>query len=169
MMKNLMPMGRWLATASVGAAVLVLLGACASKGASEPRQTVSCTAPTTARPAPSGPALVTQDYGTAISPIPLNAVLFTNEGLAKRTAVQGIYSSRTESGTVRVSVRFVSCADQPLMVRARTSFLTKSMAPAEAPTAWQNVALTPNATALYSEISVAQDEVGMFLIEVAPL
>lgn len=168
MTKPMCCLRRW-ATALSGAALAALLAACASKSAPEPRQTVSCTPPSTARPAPQGPALVAQDYGTAISPIPLNAVLFTQEALAKSTAVQAIFSSRTDAGTVRVSARFVSCVDKPTVVRARTSFLTKTTAPAEPPSAWQHIALIPNATALYSEISIAQDEVGMFLIEVAPL
>lgn len=147
---------------------LALLAACAS--APPPvEQVVQCTPPDAARPAPAGPALVNQDYGTAITPIPLNAVLFNDDGIARSVSVQALYSSRTAGGTVEVSARLVSCLDRPAMVRLRTTFMSKNAAPVEPPSAWHPVALSPRATALYAERSIARDEVGAFLVEIAPL
>jgi len=137
-------------------------------GAQPVAQTVQCMPPAAARPADAGPALVQQEYGSTHTPIPVNAVLFTHEGLAAHVAVQALYAGRTEAGTVHVTARLVNCADQPIVLRARTSFLQQSTAPAEPVSAWQNVFLPPRATALYQERSLARETVASYLIEIAP-
>jgi hypothetical protein len=143
----------------------VFLQACSSK----PKMTVQCELPKQARSAPEGMALVSQEYGVKISPIPANAVLFTEKKVSENVAVQALFSERTEGDTVRVTARLVSCYDEPKMVRARVSFMKKNSSPAESPSAWQNVALTPRATALYSETSLNSNDVAFYLIEIAPL
>jgi hypothetical protein len=156
--------------------VAALLAGCQAQmprlGAQPVAQTVQCQPPAApgagARAADTGPALVQQAYGTAHTPIPVNAVLFTHEGLAAHVAVQALYAGRTEGGTVHVTARLVNCADQPIVLRARTSFLQPSTAPAEPASAWQNVFLPPRATALYQERSMARDTVASYLIEIAP-
>jgi hypothetical protein len=142
-----------------------VLQACSSK----PAMTVQCELPKQARPAPEGMALVSQEYGVTISPIPLNAVLFTDKKVSENVAVQALFSERTDGDTVRVTARLVSCYDEPKMVRARVSFMRKNTAPAESPTAWQNVALTPRATGLYTETSISSKDVASYLIEIAPV
>jgi hypothetical protein len=142
-----------------------LLSACASK----PPMTVQCELPKNARPAPEGVALVSQEYGVAISPIPVNAVLFTEQKLAQNVAVQALFSERTDGDTVRVTARLVSCYDETRIVRARVSFMKKNTAPAESPSAWQNVTLAPRATGLYAETSLTTKEVASYLIEISPL
>lgn len=149
---------------ALGAACLVVAGC-----TSPPTQTVQCTPPTGARPAGPGPALVNQEYGTVATPIPTNAVLFTHEALARGVSVQALFAARTETGTVQVSARLVSCLDQALVLRARTSFMQKSTAPAEAPSAWQNVYLPARATAVYMERSLGAEEVALYLVELAPI
>jgi hypothetical protein len=131
-------------------------------------QTVQCQPARAPQPAPQGPALVQQAYGTAHTPIPANAVLFTHEGLAAHVAVQGLFAGRTEAGTVEVSARLVNCTDQPVALRARTSFLAASTAPAEPASAWQPVFLAPRATAVYQERSLGRERVASYLIEIAP-
>lgn len=152
----------------LAAAPLALLAACASAPAPVD-QAVQCTPPDAARPAPAGPALVSQQYGTAITPIPLNAVLFNDDATARQVAVQALYSARTEGGTVEVSARLVSCLDRPTVVRARTTFMSKSTAPVEPASAWHPVAIGPRATATYVERSIARDEVGAFLVEIGAM
>lgn len=154
----------WAAT--VGPAALALLAGCSAPAPVQ--QTVQCSAAAAARPAGPGPALVSQEYGTTATPIPTNAVLFTDEALAQAVSVQALFAARTEAGTVQVSARLVSCLDRPLLLRARTAFLHKSTAPAEAPSAWQPVHLPPRATTLYAESSLGRDEVALYLIELAP-
>lgn len=151
-----------LATAAVSGGA-VILAACSSAPAS---LTVGCAAPVAA--GEGGPALVGLNYGPAMTPIPLNAVLYTQEAITREVAVQGLYSARTAGGTVEVSARFVNCTDRPAVVRARTTFMAKNTAPLEAASAWQPVALPPRATALYIERSLARDGVEHFLVEVAP-
>lgn len=156
------------AGAVLAAACATLLAGCGSQPPVVD-QTLQCRPPAANRPAPAGPALVTQGYGTTADPIPLNAVLFTDNGLAQRVAVQSLASARTEGETVQVTVRLLNCADQPLMLRARTSFMLASGAAAELPSAWQLVALPAKATGLYSERSLARDQVAAYLVELAPL
>lgn len=113
-----------------------------------------------------GPALVGQRYGMAMTPIPLDSVQFGGPETARAMAVQNLYATRTPTGTVQVSARFVSCLDQPASVRVRTSFVRADTSPAEAPTPWRLVFLEPRATALYSELSASTDA-SAYLIEVA--
>jgi hypothetical protein len=137
-------------------------------GAQATLQTVQCQAPTGPRPAGDGPALVSQEYGTSSTPIPTNAVQFTHEGLARSVSVQALFAGRSDTGTVQVSARLVNCLDKPLVLRARTSFMQRSTAPAEPTSAWQNVFLSPRATAVYQEKSLSGDAVALYLIELAP-
>lgn len=140
----------------------LLLGGCAPMPG--PAPVVSdCSLPATQDR--TGPALVGQRYGMAMTPMPLNSVQFSGQDVARAMAVQNLYAARTPTGTVQVSARFVSCLDQPASVRVRTSFMRADTAPAEAPTPWRLVFLEPRATALYSELSVSTDATA-YLIEV---
>ena len=145
----------------------VLLG-CASPAPAPVDQTLRCKQPEAGKAA-SGPAWVTLGYGTGAEPIPLNAVLFTNNQLAENVAVQSLTSSRTPGGTVQVVARLLNCSEQAVMIRARTAFLGRSGPPAEAVSAWQPVAMPGKASTLYSESSLRGEGVESFLIEIGPM
>jgi hypothetical protein len=140
-----------------------LLAGCATVPATPP-VVVECTVPANA--VRSGPALVGQTYGMAMTPLPLNSVQFDSHTAAGMLAVQSLFAERSPTDTVQVTARFVSCADRPAAIRVRTSFMRASTAPAEAPTAWKTVHLEPRATAVYTEYSTSR-EVASYLIEVA--
>jgi hypothetical protein len=131
-----------------------------------PDAVVECSVPRS-RPAPKGPALVGHEYGMKMSPIPLDAVQFTEQRIANTVAVQALYASRTPTETVQVTARFVNCTEQPIAVRARTSFLRASQAPSEPISAWQTVYLSPKATGIYTESSIGRGEVMNYLVELA--
>jgi hypothetical protein len=144
-------------------AMLPLLGACAPAAATR-KPVVECGFPTEG--APTGPALVSRVYG-AMSPIPLNAVQFTDHDLAKQLVVQSLRSDRTATSTLQVSARLVNCLDRAQAVNARTSFLGLDDAPAEPDSGWQTVVLQPRSSAVYRQASTATD-VQAFLVELRP-
>jgi hypothetical protein len=143
---------------------LLLAGCARDRLDGSPPVVAQCDAPTGGdRP---GPALVGQAYGMAMTPIPLNSVQFGSNDASRSLAVQSLHAVRTATGTVELSARFVSCLDTPTTVLVRTSFLRASTAPAEAPSAWRSVYLSPRATAIYSELSISLDA-ATYLIEIA--
>ena len=156
-------MKRPLAWAATAATALGLLGGCATD---VPDAVVQCAVPKS-RPAPKGPAMVGHEYGMKMSPIPLDAVQFTEQRIANTVAVQALYAARTPTQTVQVTARFVNCTGQPIAVRARTSFLQASQAPSEPASAWQTVVLSPKATGIYTESSIGRGEVAHYLVELA--
>lgn len=141
-----------------------LLAGCANPVPGTPPVVVSCSQPVNS--VRSGPALVGETYGLAMTPLPLNSVQFGSNAAANLVAVQSLMAERTATQTVQVTARFVSCQDAPQVVRVRTSFLRASQAPAEAPTAWKTVFIEPRATAVYTELSTSPN-VANYLIEVA--
>jgi hypothetical protein len=110
--------------------------------------------------------LVGQNYGMAMTSLPLNSVQFGSADLANSLAIENLFAERTEAQTVQVTVRMVSCMDVPSSVRVRTSFMRQNTAPSEAPSVWKVVYLEPRATAIYSELSVSRDA-SSYLIEIA--
>jgi hypothetical protein len=142
-------------------AVAPLAGCGALPGA--PPVVAQCSEPNVSdRP---GPALVGQTYGMAMTPLPLNSVQFGAMDIARSMAIQSLYASRTPTGTVQVAARLLSCADTPVVVRLRTSFLQSSTAPAEPASAWHDVFLAPRATAVYTEMSTSVDA-ATYLVEI---
>jgi hypothetical protein len=115
---------------------------------------VECKFPRVAAP-PAGSALVAQEYGS-ISPIPLDAVQFTDRKLSKEVAVQSLQASRTPTNTVQVTARLINCTDSAVVVGARSNFMDGSQAAIEAQTAWQNVVLQPRAMGVYQESSLSK-------------
>jgi hypothetical protein len=113
-----------------------------------------------------GPALIGQQYGMQMSPLPLNSVQFDSQITAYRVAVQNIFAERTATDTVSVTARLVSCADIPTTVKMRTSFLRQNQAPAEGTSAWRVVFLAPRAMAHYTELSTSRDPAS-YIIEIA--
>jgi hypothetical protein len=146
----------------IGAMALAVLTGCVTNPAPP---VVQCKFPMKgARP---GAALVSQEYGPQMTPIPLNSVQFSDWSIARSLAVQHLFASRTPTDTVQVVARLVSCVDRELTVKVRTSFLDANQAPVEGTSAWQTVYLTPRLTATYSERSTSKG-VASYLIEVTP-
>jgi hypothetical protein len=115
---------------------------------------VQCTFPKQAAPLP-GDALVSQEYGE-ISPVPLDAVQFTNQVLSKQIAVQSLQAHRTLTNTVQVTARLINCTDTPLVVGVRSNFMDASRLALEPATVWQNVILQPRALGTYQESSLSK-------------
>jgi hypothetical protein len=149
--------------AAFGAALVALLQACAQPLSGSPPVVASCETPTGGDRL--GPALVGQPYGMAMTPLPLNSVQFGSDAASRSVAVQSLYAARTQTSTVEVSARFLSCQDKAATVLVRTSFLRANSAPAEPPSAWKSLYLEPRATAVYSELSTSIDA-AHYLIEV---
>ncbi len=129
---------------------LLMLSACV-RAVRQP--VVQCKFPHEAPP-PPGHALVAQEYG-AISPIPLDAVEFTDAALSKEVAVQFLQARRTATNTVQVNARMINCTDSTLVIGVRTSFMDKDTTPTEAETAWQNLVLQPRSMGTYQESSLS--------------
>lgn len=139
------------------------------------RPVVECSTPVWAQargtPAPGepgNPALVGKEYGMAMTPIPLDAVQFTDRALAERVAIQSVAARRTPTETVQVSSRFVNCTDRAVNMKARTSFMDANQAPTEPISAWRTVIIQPRATAVYQENSIGRGAVSHYLVEIAP-
>lgn len=115
----------------------------------------------------TGPALVGLEYGTQATPIPLDSVQFSDWAAEKAVVVQHLTAARTATNTVEVTARLISCADEPIALRVRTSFLDAAQAPTEAASAWQTVFVQPHLTATYSERSIST-QVSHYLLEITP-
>jgi hypothetical protein len=127
------------------------LGGCVAESR---KPVVQCTFPKQAAPK-AGDALVSEEYG-AISPVPLDAVQFTNQVLSKQIAVQSLQAHRTTTNTVQVTARLINCTDTPLVVSVRSSFMDASRFALEPATVWQNVVLQPRAMGTYQESSLSK-------------
>ena len=111
-----------------------------------------------------GPALVSQ-VPDALSPVPLNAVQITDQKIARKIMVQGVYARRTPTSSLEVMTRMVNCTDYPQHVQLRSSFMDEQQFPVENTSAWQRVFLPPRATGVYQETSTGTFDVTYFLIE----
>lgn len=130
-------------------ALLTGLGGCANEVR---KPVVECSFPSQAAP-PPGTALVANQYGS-ISPIPLDAVQFTDRTLTRQVAAQSLHARRSPTNTVEISARFINCTDAPLVLGARTNFMDGTERAVEAPSAWKNVILQPRAMGDYQESSL---------------
>ena len=145
----------------VGAVLLslpVLFAACAAS------PVVECKWP---RPgAAAGDALVAQNYDD-MTPIPLDAVQFTNVGLARQVVVQQLVASRTSTQTVQVTGRLVNCTDQPLVIGSRLHFMDARQVPVEDVSVWQRIVLQPRAMAQWHAMSMSP-EAERYVVELRP-
>lgn len=158
---------------SIALGALILTGCAQTQTVSRP--VVECSTPSwaqvqsSASPSQIGqPALVGKDYGMAMTPIPLNAVQFTNKALAENVAIQMVVARRTATDSVQVTSRFVNCTDKTINMQVRTSFMDASLVPTEPVSVWRTVFVQPRATAVYQENSIGRGAVAHYLIEVAP-
>jgi len=113
---------------------------------------------------PDGPALVAQEYGE-MSPIPLDAVQFTNPLLKEQLVVQSLKARRTPTNTVQVSARIINCTDAPLVLGLRTHFMGEDQADSEQESAWSKLIIQPHALGGYKESSLTA-EVLNYLVEI---
>ena len=114
-----------------------------------------------------GPALVA-NVPSSMTPIAINAVLFTDKKLGKRMIVEGLFAQRTAMNGLRVMARLVNCSKESLVVQLRSNFMDANQLPTEAASAWKTVYLSPKATAVYEENSIGRAQVGAYLIELRP-
>lgn len=114
-----------------------------------------------------GPALVA-NVPSSMTPIDLNAVLFTDKKLGRKMIVEGLFAQRTAMNGLRVMARLVNCSKEPLVVQLRSNFMDANQLPTEAASAWKTVYLSPKATAVYEENSIGRAQVGAYLIELRP-
>jgi hypothetical protein len=134
---------------------LTALAAAALTGCVAARKPVlECRFPSQAAP-PPGRALVAHEYGE-ISPIPLDAVQFTEPDLSKEIAVQLLQSHRTQTNTVQVTARFINCTDAVKIVGVRANFMDKNEFPLEPASGWQNVVLQPRSMGNYQDSSLSR-------------
>lgn len=131
------------------ATLALTVGGCAN----EPRAVVECKWP---RPgAPAGAALVAQDYDDAMTPIPLNAVQFTGQTLAREVVVQQLSARRTATQTIQVTGRLVNCTDRPIVVSSRLHFMDAKQVPVEDTSTWQRIVMAPRAMAQWQALSMS--------------
>ncbi len=126
---------------------------------------VQCTWPRPAG-APPGDALVALNYD-AMTPIPTDAVQFTNEALAREVVVQHLSAHRTPTNTVQVSARLVNCTDYPVVVDSRLHFMDANHMPLEDVSVWQRVVLRPRALGQIQESSMSHG-VEHYVVELRP-
>lgn len=111
-----------------------------------------------------GPALVA-NVSRASTPIDLNAVLMTDKPLWKSVVVEGLFARRTETDNLEVTARFLNCTKKPIVIQARSSFMDDTQVPTEKSSVWKTVYLSPRATGVYQERSIATKTVGAYLVE----
>lgn len=99
-------------------------------------------------------------------PVQVNNVRFLNRGLEKAVIVRALDATPGSGGAMTVNVHFLNCAEQRIVLAARTSFLDSDRFPLGAPTAWQRVYLAPSATAYYSERALGGETVANYFVEV---
>lgn len=119
-----------------------------------------------AKPAP-GPALVA-NVASAMTPIPLNAVQFTDTGLGRSVITQQLFAQRAQNNSLNITARFVNCTKKPLVMQARTNFLDVNNFPTEKVSAWKTIYLSPLATSIYEEKSIGTTNVAAFYVELRP-
>jgi hypothetical protein len=115
-------------------------------------------------PGKGGPALVA-DIPHALTPIDLDAVLWTDVWTLRHIVLEGLFAQRTEANTIEVTARFVNCTKKPVSIQVRSNFMDKNQIPTEPASVWRTVFLSPRSTAVYQERSIGTDRVANYLIE----
>ncbi len=148
-------------------AACVLIAATAPALANE-NKVVQCRTYNARWAGPSGGPALVANVPSSMTPIDLNAVLFTNQKLDRQVTVEGLFAQRTPVGGLKVTARLVNCTDKSLVVQARSNFMDVNQLPTEAASAWKTLYLSPRATTVYEENSIGQASVGAYLIELRP-
>lgn len=157
-----MSAGHLLALALVGTSVPWTEGLHAREN-----QVVKCKTSIARRtPGGGGPALLA-NVPRSMTPIDLNAIQLTDKKLGRSMVVEGLWAQRTETEALIVTARFVNCTDDPLVIKARSSFMDREQIPTEPVTSWRVVFIPPRATATYQAQSIATGKVANYLVEIA--
>ena len=149
-------------------AVAVAVAAIAGPAMATENKVVGCRTYNARWAGPSGGPALVANVPSSMTPIDLNAVLFTDKALAHQAVVEGLFAQRTAVGGLKVTARLVNCTDRQLTVQARSNFMDGNQLPTEAASAWKTLYLSPRATAVYEEYSIGQAPVGAYLIELRP-
>ena len=115
-------------------------------------------------PGKGGPVLVA-DVKRALTPIDLNAVLWTDVYSLRKVVLEGLFARRTETNTLEVTARFVNCTKKPVTIQVRSNFMDLAQAPTEPASVWKTIFLSPRSTSVYQEKSIGTDNVANYLIE----
>lgn len=158
-------MMRWTLAAPLVAAALGL--GLAPAAATENKPLKCYTGRARAAGPSGGPALVA-NVPRSMTPIDLNAVLFTDKQLGKQMIIEAVFAERTPTDGLHVLSRVVNCTKQPLAVQMRTSFMDRNQFPTEKESMWKTLFVSPLATATYEEMSIGRAKVEAFLIELRP-
>ena len=154
-------------TALMATGLAASLALPASEGNARENRVVKCNTGKARKAGYYDGAALVANVPRSMTPIDLNAVQFTDEGLTRKMVVEGLFARRTETDTVEVSARFVNCTKRQITIRARSSFMDDVQYPVEPASAWQRITIQPFATGLYREKSMKRDEVKYYLIEIA--
>lgn len=147
---------------------LGVLAALASPALATENKVVSCKTYMARWAGPSGGPALVANVPSSMSPIDLNAVLFTDKKLARSAIVEGLFAQRTPVGGLHVTARLVNCTSKSLVVQVRSNFMDANQLPTEAASAWKTVYLSPRATAVYDENSIGRSTVNHYLLELRP-
>lgn len=101
----------------------------------------------------------------SMTPIDLNAVQMTDRRLWKSVIVEGLFARRTETDTLEVTARFVNCTKEPIVIQARSNFMDDMQVPTENASVWKTIFISPLATAVYQERSIATTKIANYLVE----
>jgi len=115
-------------------------------------------------PGGGGPAFI-GDVPRSMTPIDLDAVLWTDTWVLRHVVLEGLFAQRTETGTLEVTARFVNCTKSPISIQVRSNFTDGNQIPTEPASMWRTVFISPRATGVYQERSIASDKVANYLLE----
>ena len=157
---------RWIY--GCGALVLSAFGALSAipPAHATDNQTLSCATWRARKAGPPPGAALVANIPKSMTPIALDAVLYTDKKLERKVMVQALYARRTANDTLEVMARFVNCTSKPLQIEARSSFMDDQLMPTEKNSVWKPVFLQGKATAVYNEFSISRDEISHYLIEI---
>jgi hypothetical protein len=147
-----------------GLTILLAMGVSVAAAAAE-NTVVRCETWRARAAGPSGGPALVANVPSSMTPIDLNAVLFTDKKLSKSVVVETVQAMRVPSQDLKIFARFVNCSKNNLTVQVRTNFLNATQAPSEAPTPWRTLFISPKATSGYEDISISGAKVGAFYIE----
>lgn len=147
-----------------GLTILLAMGVSVSAQAAE-NTLVTCKTSRARAAGPSGGPALVANVPSSMTPIDLNAVLFTDKKLSKSVIVETVQAMRVPSQDLKIFARFVNCTKNDMRVQVRTNFLNANQAPSESATPWRTLFLSPKATSGYEDISISGAKVAAFYIE----
>lgn len=105
-------------------------------------------------------------FGDKVHELPLDSVQFADRKIAKQVIVQSVRATRTEQGNVMITILFHNKGGRPIQLAVRSSFFERGSAPVEVASSWRTVHIQPKSYAKYQELSLGNEEIANFLVEV---